>query len=666
MLHTMRKKKILAVIARRFLSKQSPTQCTHRQSGSVHHAGDCRAAKDAARNDNTCQPCEIGLYFWLFILLLTAAVFGHDADTTRTAIQPKPLGPPVVDSTRITPVAVAEAPAEAIVDIKGVLSEEEMRFYRSDFFPLSLLNRGRQAVSAYQGMPPGFLDPVFGGRRLRNPLSGFWNEQWLPYYLTGEQTLAPDNAAAVFSPLVPVTNKPVTRVVFSQDYIINLSFLDISFYKRLNASDYIQLSGGNFLGDGSESFDYSAFKLNTYRGQWHKRLGTHWQMDGYYWQMRQAFNLAPEGFLAAPTPANSTPRDKFKQIGHLAWITFQGKLSARDSLVLVPGYTTVLDRYSEGLNDRRDNRDHIIDGRLTYLRRFGRTHGGMEAQGSYFRNRDKGDRFWPTRSEWDGEASLLIQREEGSFTYHLRGGGYYHSAGGAAPLLGVSLEKQFAGGELALNAFSRPQPVPLLWRSIVADSLPADPDDQPILRQGVSARLGVRLGERFHLALNPFYFQVPDYPWLADGQTGWTRRDVKNAGLRVSGEWRFWRFQLQNDFTYNRRYQDAFAPQFNNITLLKAALPLFNNALKLETVLAWHWLGKYRTIRLNRLLNYYFAEDTFQDPLQIGDVRIQAQFRDATLFFIWENITSTDYSIVKDSWENLLIFRLGIDWVLFN
>ena len=73
------------------------------------------------------------------------------------------------------------------MDLKGVLSEEEMRFYRSDFFPLSLLNRGRQAVSAYQGMPPGFLDPVFGGRRLRNPLSGFWNEQWLPHYQIGER-----------------------------------------------------------------------------------------------------------------------------------------------------------------------------------------------------------------------------------------------------------------------------------------------------------------------------------------------------------------------------------------------------------------------------------------------------------------------------------------------
>lgn len=605
------------------------------------------------------------LYFCLFILLLTAAVFGHDADTTRTAIPPKPLGPPVVDSTRITDAPTP--PATEDITIKGVLSEEEMRFYRSDFFPLSLLNRGRQAVSAYQGMPPGFLDPVFGDRRLRNPLNGFWNEQWLPYYLTGDQALAMENAAVIFSPLVPATSKPVTRVVFSQDYIINLSLLDISFYKRLNATDYIQLSGGNFLGDGSESFDYSAFKLNTYRGQWHKQLGARWQMDGYYWQMRQAFNLAPEGFLAAPTPANSTPRDKLKQIGHLAWITLQGRLGKRDSLVLVPGYTTVLDRYSEGLNDRRDNRNHIIDGRLTYLRRFGHTHAGIEAEGSYFRNRDKGGRFWPTRSEWDGAASALIQRERGSFTYRLNGGSYYHSAGGAAPLLGISLEKQFAGGEFALNAFSRPQPVPLLWRSIAADSaLPAYPEDRPLRRQGVSARLGLKLGGALQVELAPFAMRVPEYPLLADGAQKWIRRDVKNAGLRIMAEWRFWRIQLQNDFTYNHQYEDAFAPRFNNITLLKAGLPLFNNALKLETVLAWHWLGAYRTIRLNRLLNYYFAEDTFQDPLQIGDIRIQAQFRDATLFFIWENLTSTDYSIVKDSWENLLIFRLGIDWVLFN
>jgi hypothetical protein len=60
--------------------------------------------------------------------------------------------------------------------IAGVLNDQETRSGRADFFPIDLAQRGRQATSAYLGMPPGLFQFQYAGNQLSNPVTGFWNE----------------------------------------------------------------------------------------------------------------------------------------------------------------------------------------------------------------------------------------------------------------------------------------------------------------------------------------------------------------------------------------------------------------------------------------------------------------------------------------------------------
>lgn len=544
--------------------------------------------------------------------------------------------------------------AEAI-PLKGVLNEQETTFYRSDTYPLSLAQRGRLATTAYRGLPPGAIGFNYAGNLLDNPVTGFWNEQWLPTYQIEGRGQSPANVA-LLEPPVPHSPKPLTRIVFSQDYQLGLALIDINYGQRLSSTSYLQLSGSNFLGDGSDGPGFSNFNVNTYRAQLHLRLGKRWNTDFFYWQMRHRFNMPPQdGFN----------RDKFKAVADLAWVRLSGRTAWGDSLTLTPGYTTVKDEFKRGVPKLRDNRYRIAH--LDFSYRHPSLGGvlGVEAGGRYYRN--QGAQFWPESDAWDGRLSLLYSAGEGATSLTLRGGGYYHNEDGWRGL-GSARWRVALGSvaEVGMSASLRPRPAPLLWKSFTHDSLPAYNSRDLMEDQTAGLLLRFSPAGSFFLQVEPFAARTRHYPLLISGEKQWRQRTVENYGLRVLSALDVWRFQIENDFTYNHKYRSAFAPQINNISTVRTSLRMFNNALKLDGIFNWHYLGFLRTVEFDRLLNHYRLTETETGPFYIADFRLQAQFRNATVFFVWENFLSSDYLIVNDTLESFRIFRLGLDWLLFD
>lgn len=564
-----------------------------------------------------------------------------------------------VDST--IQAAEVEEPAAAKeieeIPIAGVLNDQEIRSYRSDFFPINLAQRGRQAASAYRGMPPGFYRFEFAGNPLSNPVMGFWNEQWIPYYQIDRESSPFGSAKEIYQPPVPLSSKPLTRVVFSQDYVLNISFVDINFIQRLSPTNFVQLSGMNFIGTGSEGADFSQFQVNTYRGQLHWEWGKKWKTDLFFWHTRQAFNMVAE---------ESADTDRFKQIGNILWILARGKLSEKDSLVFVPGFTGMEDRYARESDIQRHIRYKIAHGNLKYLRKLNSASSvGALLNGRYIAN--KGERYWAKHSESDGQAQGFLDLQSGGYNFRLHGGAYIHSESGAKGLASVAIEKKVGTrGSVGVAAFSRPQAVPLLWRTIYHDSIPRYPEDRLIQYQGVNALLKTYLSNSLWLQIEPFALRAQNYPYYLRAGNQWQTKTLESYGIRVLAEWNVWRLQLLNDFTYNNNYKESFAQQVNNITTAKISFPMFKNALRLDAVFTWRFVGYFELIDFQRLLNQYWLTDMETGPYYIGDFRVQAHFRNATAFFIWENLTSQNYYFVSNTLEALRIFRLGIDWILFD
>ncbi len=538
---------------------------------------------------------------------------------------------------------------------QGVLNAPEIRAYHSDFFPLSLSQRGRMATAAYRGMPPGFFEYEYAGNRLSNPVTGFWNEQWLPYHQIDERHHRIGDFREAYEPPVPVTVKPISRIFFSQDYTVNLSLLDLSFTQKISKTNYVQLSGSNFLSDGSEQQDFSVSKVNTYRAQVHLQ-GQRWQMDSFYWQMRHRFNMSPEtGFT----------RDKFKQIGHFAWFRLQGKFGNGDSLVITPGYTNVEDDYTRAFDRQRDNRYQILRLGMQYLHKAGGGFFGVKGEGNYVRNVPNSN--WVKSAEIGGDARLFYDHPRGNWQLRAEAGSFFHSDIDASALGSLSIKRKLgSNGAVGVGAFYEPQATPALWRHIAQDSIPAYASSQPMIRQSVYAIFKTNLARGLSLQIEPFAMRMENYPDLSADRKSWNTRNIENYGLRGKIGLKFWRFFLVNDLTYHAKYKEAYAPQINNVTTLKTSIYLFKNALRLDGILTWRYIGDFQTVEFDRLLNYYRISSAPNGRLNIGDARIQAQFRNATVFFIWENLRSEDYFIVNNTLESLLIFRLGVDWFLFN
>lgn len=532
------------------------------------------------------------------------------------------------------------------------LTEEEFRFNQADFFPLSLAQKGRLSASAFRGMPPGFFEQSFEGNNLDNPLTGFWNEQWTPHWRIRQRHITKFGEGEELSSLPPGGYKPETDIVYFQT---NLNYLDIDFSEYFSKNNYIRLSGNNFLRTGPYPFGFSSIHVNTYQAQVHLRLMDRWDVDVFYWQMRHHFNMIPENIF-------SSTRDRFRQIGHAAWLRLSGKLSERDSIIFIPNFNAVDDDYWKERPQLRDIEYKWSEGELNYYRILPRGFIGARLSSRYTSSNGKIN--WFDRKEGEGRALLIGKYQSGNFDLDFQIGGYKHSEIGeklqAALHAGIHFNNS---GSAGVRLFLKPQTVPLSWRTIQYDSIPAYSEKELIEKQGASIYAQKHLADWFLVRVEPFAYRTKNYP-IFNNQ--WMAQTFENYGLHLLGGLKLWRFDLQNDFTYNKNYEEAYAPEVNNVSTIRTQLSLFKGALKLEGIFVWHVLSYYRVLEFNRMLQQYRNTQTQSGPFYLSDFKLQAHISRFTLFLVWENLLSEDYAIVEGTLTQFRTFRFGLHWLLFD
>ena len=242
----------------------------------------------------------------------------------------------------------APPPATLFPPRYGVVNDAELRWLQSDVLPLSLTDRGKLAVSSFRGMPPGFAGFSMDGLDFVNPFRGFWNEQAVPVYQRRPLEPGVSTGRRPFSLMTPDVKRPFSRIVFSQDYIVNLNVVDITYQQRLGPNSLVHLSGGNLVGDGTGGPAFGQFKWNPYRAVARIGWSERWRTEFGYWQLRQRYRFP---FI---TTAFATRR--FTDVAHVGWVRLTGRLSERDSLVVLPSFTAMYDKYALENDVLRENR----------------------------------------------------------------------------------------------------------------------------------------------------------------------------------------------------------------------------------------------------------------------------------------------------------------------
>lgn len=533
------------------------------------------------------------------------------------------------------------------------LTEEEFRFNQSDFFPLSLAEKGRLSTSAFRGMPAGFYELRYRGIDFTNPVIGFWNEQWIPHWRIVYRQPDKFGFGEIIDSSPPGGYKPETKIVYFQT---NLSYLDIDFAQYFTKKNYIRLSGNNFLRNGPYPLGYSRIEVNTYQAQAHVEFLNRWKLDLSYWQMRHRFNMIPEDMLQIRA-------DRFKQIGHVGWFRLAGKLSAKDSVVFTPGYTIANDDYWRGGPRVRDMWYEWGSAELSYYRKVSSGLIGARMNGRYVAIHGK--RLFFDKKEGDGAALFLGEWHPGHLDLEVQAGGYKHTElgeRGQIALHAAVRSKTF--GRVGIRSFSKPQTVPLSWRAFQNDTIPAFAGKNLMEKQGASFYAKKNLGNWFSIHIEPFIYRMKNYPLLADNS--WKTQTIKNYGVHFFAGLRLWRFWLENDFTYNHNYEESFAPEVNNVSSIKSSLSLFKGALKVEGIFTGHVLSYYRLLEFDRLLQYYRITADQVGPYYLSDFKLQLHFKRFTLFMVWDNLLSEDYSIVDGTLTQFRLFNFGLQWLLFN
>ena len=537
--------------------------------------------------------------------------------------------------------------------VRPNLTEQEFRFNQADFFPLSLAEKGRLSTSTFRGMPPGFFEYRFEGNDLDNPVTGFFNDQWIDHWRIKYRSRSNFGDKELFESNPPSGYKPETRLVYFQT---GLSYLDIDFSEYFTKTNYIRLSGNNFLREGPYPFSYSRIYLNTYQGQVHLNLFNRWDLDIFYWKVRHKFHMSPEDIFDFET-------DRFRQIANLGWLCLSGKISKKDSLVFIPTYTQAQDDYwRSGLHVRGIDYEWSR-AELSYFHKFSNGYLGARGSSGYLSSNGK----YGFSDKKEGEGSLLATGgwQTDLIDFEFEAGGYKHNELGE----GVQGAAHFAVnskffGKTGIRLFEKPQPVPLSWRTIQDTLIQSYYEEKLIERQGISFYAQKSFSDWFLVKIEPFAYRARNYPILTNSV--WERKTIENYGVHLFAGLRLWWFWLQNDFTYNKNYKETFAPEVNNVSTAKTSLSLFKGALKADGILIMHVLSHYRVLQFNRVLENYGLTSVQQGPHYLADFKLQIHISRFTLFMVWENMLSEDYSIVEGNPYQFRYFRIGLDWLLFN
>jgi hypothetical protein len=248
--------------------------------------------------------------------------------------------------------------------------------------------------------------------------------------------------------------------------------------------------------------------------------------------------------------------------------------------------------------------------------------------------------------------------------FSLEAGGYKHSEIGESVQGALRFAVKTKLAKTGIRMFHRPQPVPLSWRTI-QDTLILPYDQKKLIeRQGISFYAEKSFSNWFLIQIEPFVYRTQNYPVLRDNI--WERQSIEDYGLHVFTGLKLWRFWLQNDFTYNKKYKESFAPEVNNVSTVKSSLSLFNGALKADGIFIWHILSYYQVLRFNRYLQNFWITSSQIDQIYLADFKLQIHISRFTLYMIWENMLSEDFTIVDGNPNQFRFFRIGLEWLLFN
>ncbi|MCB0277829.1 MAG: hypothetical protein KDI06_23640, partial [Calditrichaeota bacterium] len=356
-----------------------------------------------------------------------------------------------------------------------------------------------------------------------------------------------------------------------------------------------------------------------------------------------------------------------KTVNHRLWARLRGALSERDTLEIVPAFTDQTDKYTAISAILRENRYRYGEVHLDYFHALGQNRLGMRGDARITRQTAR--RAWNDKTESDGSLRLYTARNKGRISWEGEAGAYLNSSASIAPgarvLAGMSLS---SATRLEFLGEHRPRAVPLLWRTVSGDSItPFTGDVWMTHRQGSVSLIQDLWGERLEMRLGAFWNRAAGYPVWQPGSRSWLRNTIENRGLQLKTRLAVSHFRLSNDFSYNADYQEAFAPEINNITEVGVRVPLFKGALFLEGLASWHYLGYYRVVAFNRfLMQYSPGLEPDRGPYYLADARVQLSVNQVIISFVFENLLSEDVEIVKGTDDTLRIFRFGVDWILFD
>ncbi|GAB4377686.1 MAG: hypothetical protein Kow0042_25810 [Calditrichia bacterium] len=538
------------------------------------------------------------------------------------------------------------------------LTFDEMHFYRSEYFPLSLAEEGRQSVSSWRGMPPGYLDYSFRQVPLLHPLWGYWDNQLLPLEITRTEYWAAPTYRYQISPVrVYPSARPVSRVAYAQDMQFGLSYLDVGLSQYYRPGSYFRLGGNNFLRTGTAG-NLTQIQVNTYRGQIHHQLSSRLSIDLWYWQLRHRFRLGQYPYFDLSR--------RVHRIGQVGWVSLKYSPDSSQVLILIPHGNKWGDRYRvEDYSEQRKTELYSLGLILMYKKTFEKGWWELRAEG--IRHEITRAFLFREMSQRDGAARLNMGRRWKNLEVQL-GGNYRHSQYvGGSPGLNFQLNWEPLRRVRAQIDLSRePQNLPLATLSWKGGNIKSISDPKVPIRQGASGSLSFPFLPGSSLSIGSFYHEFENAWVYSRNNSAFTQTNYWNSGVNSRIALNLWFFNLENELTYNYNYQNGFAPEINNILKLNLPIHLFKRALKLDGYALYHYIGKWRILEYEPLTNQYLQTNTPGGQHHLIDFKVLAHIKSATLFFVWKNVLSQDYALVEGYWNFFLTFRFGVYWTLFD
>ncbi len=568
---------------------------------------------------------------FLYIVLFVSSLMGQSVWEEHT------------DSTRV------------IVDNwNSFLTEEERLFYWSEYLPFSLAEKGRLSTGSWRGLPPEALSLQWDGMALENPITGFWNFQLLPRFRSQRSTWGIAPPVLRYAPFALAT-QPRTVLTHFLDFIMNLSLIDIDFTRQYSKNGQIWLGGHNFVRQGSEFNNYSQIQTTSYFGQFIHRLAKRWQLQGRYFQAHDDFNLAPESPLGF-TPAQLKERVIFSSLALV------GQMTTRDSSGVRGFVRQFTDVYRE---NRVEQRRYLVNQQgLVLFSVWKHNRWQWEIQNRFSILEGNGNPFSPIK-ETRNRLTARAFKTSNHFLFLGEATAWYNSAYQLLPEGRLRVDFSTNRLKFTTHVFLHRYPHPLPYRTIQPGSFQPLEVNAPATLVGGDVGIQIYFSPHVTIRFTGFTNQYSNFAQVGLDSL-WTLRDVTNHGATMG--WRLeWRFiQFWGNATYNANWQNAFAPRWHGVGHIQIQFPLFKGALKIRGIGTLNYFGRFYPLKFYRLLRTFTPLAQSIGPYPLADFRLFASIKSLTLYFIWENMLSTDYQFVEGTKEYLRLFRLGVRWTLWN